>query len=111
MVAIAMLAKSGPMFSNGGTAALDSATQSGLTLSYFAIIFGSGSGWAAVSADYYIYLDERTPSWKPFLMSFLGTWLLPTIMYSCGAGYGSILLNNPEWAEFYEANGESAPAL
>lgn len=106
-----MLAKSSPMFSNAGTATLDAATQNGLTLSYFAIIFGSGSGWAAVSADYYIYLDERTPSWKPFLMSFLGTWLLPTLKYSCGAGYGSILLNNADWAEYYEANGESAPAL
>ncbi|KEQ78734.1 hypothetical protein M438DRAFT_285059 [Aureobasidium pullulans EXF-150] len=111
IVCIAMLAKSSPMFSNAGTATLDAATQNGLTLSYFAIIFGSGSGWAAVSADYYIYLDERTPSWKPFLMSFLGTWLLPTLMYSCGAGYGSILLNNADWAEYYEANGESAPAL
>ena len=46
-----MYAVVGPQFTNEGTEKLDSATQSGLTLSFLAIIFGSSSGWVPVSGN------------------------------------------------------------
>jgi len=39
----------GSKFSNSGTESVSTATQSGFTMSYFAIIFGSSSDWAPVS--------------------------------------------------------------
>ena len=51
MVAIAMYAVAAPEFTNAGIEKLDGATQSGLTLSFLAIVFGSSSGWVPVSGN------------------------------------------------------------
>lgn len=54
IVAIAMFGVAGDKFSlYGGTEKLDGATQAGLTLSFFAVIFGSSSGWSPVSGMSY----------------------------------------------------------
>ena len=64
-----------------------------------------------LQADYYIYFAESTPNWKIFIMSFLGTWVLPSFAGTCGAGYGSLLAFSEEWSNLYEASGDSSTAL
>lgn len=91
--------------------ASDSATNSGLALSFAAIAFSVGSGWAAVSADYYIYFPESTPDWKIFLINFLGLLIMPSFALTCGAGFASALWTNAEWAQAFTDADETSAGL
>ncbi|KAF2091733.1 cytosine-purine permease [Saccharata proteae CBS 121410] len=105
MVFIVLYSVGGDKFTNApAPEKYDSATQSGLILSYIAVVFGSSSGWVAVAADYYIYYPESTPDWKIFSMSFMGLWIMPSFAISCGVGFGSILNNNADWMAIYEVS-------
>ncbi|KAF8852366.1 hypothetical protein BDZ45DRAFT_600052 [Acephala macrosclerotiorum] len=84
---------------------INSKTQTGLILSYIAVIYGSFSGWVAISADYYIYFPVSTPSWKIFLMSFLGMFVMPAFAMTCGAGFATALWTREDWAENWNENG------
>lgn len=62
----------------------------------------------AISADYYIYFPVTTPSWKIFLMSFLGMFVMPAFAMTCGAGFATALWTNDAWVENWEENGSVA---
>ncbi|KAH8680570.1 permease for cytosine/purines, uracil, thiamine, allantoin-domain-containing protein [Xylariales sp. PMI_506] len=103
---LALYAVGGPKFVTSSTSSFDSATQSGYTLSFIAIVFGTFSGWIPVSGDYYIYFPKNTPDWKIFITSFFGIWVIPSFATTCGAGFASAALYQPEWADTYD---ESVP--
>lgn len=112
IVFIALYAVGSKWFSHGPPPIPDdsAATHSGELLSFIAIIFGSSSGWVPVSADYYVYFPESTKSWKIFLISFLGIWVIPAFSITCGAGFASALWRNAEWAAAY-ADSESSATI
>ncbi|KUJ19432.1 uncharacterized protein LY89DRAFT_642482 [Mollisia scopiformis] len=90
---------------------LDTKTQTGLILSYIAVVYGSFSGWVAISADYYIYFPVKTQSWKIFLMSFLGMYVMPAFAMTCGAGLATALWTDDAWAANWSDNGSVADLL
>jgi purine-cytosine permease-like protein len=83
-------------------------TQIGDMLSFMSIMFGTFAGWVAISADYYIYFPVSTPSWKIFLMSFIGIFVIPAFAMTCGAGFATALWTNEAWATEWASDGTSA---
>lgn len=43
--------------------------NSGAALSYFAIVFGSCTGWASMSGDYYVHYPPTTNKWMIFIFT------------------------------------------
>ncbi|KAH8900737.1 hypothetical protein GQ53DRAFT_632575 [Thozetella sp. PMI_491] len=106
---LAMYGVVGPKFTTVDTTYEEPAEdRSGQMLSYIAIIYGAYAGWIPVSGDYYIYFPESTPDWKVLAMSFFGIWVLPSFAVSCGAGFASALLTDPDWLARYD---DSVPNL
>lgn len=110
IVFISLYAVGGKHFTNARPEPdIDSQTHSGNVLTFGAIIFGSSSGWIPVAADYYIYFPEKTPSWRIFMISFLGIWVIPSFAITCGAGFASTLQTKANWAAAFEdSSGTSA---
>lgn len=46
--------------------------EAGAVLSFGAAIYGFGTGWTSYAADYTIFQNQRTKSWKIFAITYIG---------------------------------------
>lgn len=61
-------------------------------LSYFAIVFGSCTGWASMSGDYYVHYPPTTSKWMIFTFTLIGLTLPTVLTFVLGNCLGSIIL-------------------
>lgn len=102
LVVIARLKKSGN-FKNGDWGS--GPTTAGNVLSFGSTVFGFAAGWTTYASDYTVYMPKSTNRFKIFF-SLIGGLSFP--LFFCmilGAASAMGAVNDPEWAQYYNANG------
>lgn len=80
-------------------------------LSYFAIVFGSCTGWASMSGDYYVHYPANTSKWMVFSFTLIGLVIPSIFTFALGNCLGSIILTNSRVSDAYEDGGSGALIL
>ncbi|KIJ41962.1 hypothetical protein M422DRAFT_68139 [Sphaerobolus stellatus SS14] len=85
---------------------MGSVTATGATgdvLSFGAAIFGFGIGWSSYAADYTVFMDNHAPSWKIFLLNYLGLNIPLILIESLGAGLATV--KKEGFQEMFDSGG------
>ena len=75
-------------------------------LSYGTIVFGFGVAWAAMSADYGVYMRETTKPWQAFWYTYGGLTISMILVELLGVAVGTMTVSeNPVIIAAYERAG------
>ena len=84
---------------------------SGAALSYFAVMIGTGAGWAPVSGDYYVHFPAKTSKWLVFALTLVGISIPTIFVIAIGNYFGGIVVTNEALARVYDDGGVGALIL
>lgn len=82
--------------------ALVGADLSGMSLTLFAVLYGSSASWCSIVSDYYVEYPVDTSKWKVFILTTLGIGLPTCLGMILGALCGSALNNKADWADAWD---------
>lgn len=77
-------------------------------LAYFNLVLAAFICFSTIAADFFVYLPERTSTWRVVFGSAAGLWVSSTLLTSVGALLGVVTLTSPALLRAY---GESPGAL
>lgn len=79
----------------------DAGTLIASRCSFFALKFASAIGFAAVSADFYVYYLATAPKCTTFSMTWTSTWLALIFCSLVGVGIATGVAANTQWSKVY----------
>lgn len=72
-------------------------------LSFGTAIWALNTSWTPVSADFSVYMPEKTNPWRVFTCTYLGISVSAILLESLGAGMMTMVIANPVMADAYQS--------
>jgi purine-cytosine permease-like protein len=78
-------------------------------LSFMAVVFSFSVSWINCAADYNVRMPAKTPRWKIFVATYIGSTVPTILVQALGAALYSGTKTNPSWKAAYLAGGIGGP--
>lgn len=98
---LVLVGSAGKSFDTSTVAVGPAGTVNANRCSFFALLFASVIGFAAIGADFYVYYPTATPKWITFLTTWSGIWLAAIFCNIIGVGIATGVATNPAWNDAY----------
>jgi purine-cytosine permease-like protein len=104
VVFMVMYGEAGPQANLNALPTVSGSTQTGVILTFFAIIYGTTASWSSIVSDLYVHYPVNTSKVKIFCYTTIGITIPTCIGMLLGCCISSALSNNREWSDAY-SNG------
>lgn len=96
-----LIGSAGKNFDTSTKSVGDTGSITANRLSFFALIFASVIGYAAIGADFYVYYPTTSSKRVTFFMTWSGIWVALVFCNIIGVGIATGVAATPSWGDAY----------